>query len=160
MLVFSSVRVRLLVGSFCASALLVTLPATRATAADPAATFDQRRMEPEPSTPSDWAFTIGAGVLVEPEYEGAESYSVSPVPFISIAYGEWFELNPEGLSAKVVEIGDLRLDALVGYDLGRDEDDGDKLKGLGDIDFGVTVGGRLSYEIAGVELFTEVKKDD
>ncbi len=157
MLFLSSVRVRLLVGGFCASALLVTLHAIPATAADPA-TFDQGRMEPEPSMPSGWTFTVGAGVMVEPEYEGAESYSVIPVPFISIAYEDWFEFNPEGLSAKVVETGDLRLDALVGYDLGRDEDDGDKLRGLGDIDFGVTVGGRLSYEIGGVELFTEVKK--
>lgn len=131
---------------------------TRAAAAD-AAGFDTARLSPDPAAaPSMWKIVVGAGGILQPEFEGADSYSVIPVPLVSITYGDWVEIDPEGLSATIAEANGLGVDVLVGYELGRSEDDDERLRGLGDIDFGVTAGARLRYEIEPVSLFASVKK--
>ena len=43
--------------------------------------------------------------------------------------------------------------ALGGYRFGRDEDDADRLKGLGDVDGGLVVGGYAAYNFGGVKPF-------
>ncbi|WP_457579680.1 MipA/OmpV family protein [Ensifer canadensis] len=130
-----------------------------ATAAD-AVAFDNARLSPDqaPTPPSMWKFVVGAGGIIQPEFEGADRYSVTPVPFVSVTYGDWVEINPEGLSATIAEVNALSVDVLVGYELGRSEDDDERLRGLDDIDFGVTAGARLRYEIEPLSLFAAVRK--
>lgn len=131
---------------------------TPAAAAD-AAGFDTTRLSPDQAAaPSMWKVVVGAGGIIQPEFEGADSYSVIPVPLVSITYGDWVEIDPEGLSATIAEANGLAVDLLVGYELGRSEDDDERLRGLGDIDFGVTAGTRLRYEIEPLSLFATVKK--
>lgn len=136
--------------------LLLDVPAAAADAVG----FDGARLSPDPAAapPSMWKIVVGAGGILQPEFEGADSYSVIPVPLVSITYGDWVEIDPEGLSATIADIDHFAVDLLVGYELGRAEDDDERLRGLGDIDFGVTAGARLRYEIEPLSLFVSAEK--
>ncbi len=144
---------RLFLTSFC----LFAVPADPAAAAD-ATSFDEARLSPDQAPHSKWKIVVGAGGIIQPEFEGADSYSVTPIPLVSITYGDWVEVDPEGLAATVADVNNFAVDVLVGYELGRSEDDDVRLRGLGDIDFGVSAGARLRYEIEPFSLFAAVKK--
>lgn len=117
--------------------------------------FDNARFENEPVKPS-WTLIIGAGGIYEPEYEGSDEFKVSPVPFVVFTYGDWLEIDPRGVTITPFEHNGFSLSGKVGYESGRDEDDGDRLRGLGDIDFAATVGAKASYEWGPMELYAEV----
>ncbi|MEM1046176.1 MAG: MipA/OmpV family protein [Pseudomonadota bacterium] len=105
-----------------------------------------------------FSLAIGAGVLVEPDYEGSSDFTFLPIPYVSLQYRDWFELDPTGASVRLSKWNGFALEGQVGYDLGRDEDDADILRGLGNIDFGVTVAGRASYEIGPLEAFASLQR--
>ncbi len=83
----------------------------------------------------DWHVTVGAGALVVPEYQGGEEYEFIPVPYIDIRYRDRVELNPfDGLRFNALQNEALTLGVGLGADFGRDDDDADRLRGLGDVD--------------------------
>ncbi|MBX2833856.1 MAG: MipA/OmpV family protein [Micavibrio sp.] len=83
----------------------------------------------------DWRVSLGAGVLVKPEYEGAEDYEALPLPYIDIDYKDLITFNPfEGLRYHAFKENGVTLGAGLGYDFGREEGDSDHLRGLGDVD--------------------------
>lgn len=108
----------------------------------------------------EWSGMIGAGVALSPEYDGAKNYDVKPVPNISLewentpsgtdAMGGIFaapetgfglygaSLDPlKGLQVEFfntpVGTQDLSASIGVGYNMGRDQNDSDALRGMGDI---------------------------
>jgi len=93
----------------------------------------------------------GGFVAVSPKYEGSDEYRVVGAPFIFPSFGSASNI------VDVRGIDDVRLKLfknrwmvagpLAGYQFGRDEEDGDKLVGLGDIDGGFVVGA-----FAGIKL--------
>lgn len=134
-------------------------------------------------------FTLGAGVGVGPDYEGAEDYGVGALPMIGVEWtdddttaegpvegtelqlglhGAYFSL-PEGVGIDFLKLrsGDHVLTGGVGlsYDFGRDAGDNDGLTGMGDID-GYAVGTiGLSYEtnfglFAGLGVHQSLSGDD
>lgn len=133
--------------------------ASEASAADQTISNDS----PEPSFDSgrfdntkpkhDWTLIVGAGASYEPKYEGSEEFEVSPIPFVVFTYGDWLEINPGGISVTPYKDNGFSISGNVGYETGREEDDGDRLRGLGDIDFAATVGAKLAYEWGPVELY-------
>lgn len=111
-----------------------------------------------PVNDGDWSVTgvrVGGKLSVKPKYEGSSEYEVGGLPFIFpvISGGAGFS----GLASRVdvrglddVRFALLRRDGfvagpVVGYSQGRDEDDGDLLEGLGDIDGGAVAGGFVGY---------------
>ncbi|PYE86590.1 MipA/OmpV family protein [Phyllobacterium leguminum] len=104
----------------------------------------------------DWSLIVGGGGAYKPKYEGSDEFEVSPIPFIIFKYGDWLEIDPGGVSVTVLDTNGFTLDAKVGYESGRDEDDGDRLKGLGEIDAGATVGAKLAYDLGPVELYAGI----
>ncbi|MFN0194150.1 MAG: MipA/OmpV family protein [Aestuariivirga sp.] len=91
--------------------------------------------------PGDWSVTVGAGAGARPEYEGGKSIDVSPIPLLDIRVRpNWTLLDTvylstnDGLGAVFFNNRDFKLGASLGYDFGRDEDDSDRLSGLGEID--------------------------
>ncbi|MBS4047697.1 MAG: MipA/OmpV family protein [Alphaproteobacteria bacterium] len=114
----------------------------------------------------DWDIRIGAGALYQPEYEGSDDYEVSPLPLLMINYRDLVFLRGTTLGANVFTwqgprpSDKLQVGPLVRYQFGRDEDDSDDLRGMGDIDAAVELGGFLTYGIgpwtAGVTLFQDV----
>ncbi|MGI2034661.1 MipA/OmpV family protein [Rhizobium panacihumi] len=121
----------------------------------PEPAFDQERFNNE-KPHRDWSLIIGAGAIYAPEYEGGDKLEVSPVPLVVFNYGDWLEIDPRGVTVTAIQQNGLKLAARVGYESGRDQDDADRLRGLGDIDFAATVGAKASYEWDGFEIFATV----
>jgi len=102
------------------------------------------------SLPAQWQ--VGGMAVVAPKYEGSKEYRVFGFPL----------LIPDGYDASdrvsVANIDDIRFRLLnasgfevgpvVGYRFGRDEDDGNRLTGMGDIDGGIVVGAYAGYRFA------------
>lgn len=146
----SAIGASLAIGAFSSAAL-----AADAMDQAPEPAFDNTRFEPQQVEPK-WGLIIGAGAMYEPEYEGSGDFKVSPIPAIIITYGDWLSIDPRGLSVTVFEHSGFSLAGKVGYEMGRDEDDSDRLRGLGDIDFAATVGAKAAYKWKGLEIYAEI----
>jgi outer membrane scaffolding protein for murein synthesis (MipA/OmpV family) len=129
--------------------------AADATDQAPDPTFDDTRFEPQQAEPK-WGLIIGAGAMYAPEYEGSGDFKVTPIPAVIITYSDWLTIDPRGVSVTVLEHNGFSLAGKVGYEMGRDEDDGDRLRGLGDIDFAATVGAKAAYKWEGLEIYAEL----
>lgn len=103
---------------------------------------------------------VGGAATVGPKYEGSKEYEVRGFPIIAPAG------TPGGTDAGFVQfrgIDDIRFRALhsngfefgplAGYRFGRDEDDADRLTGLGDVDGGVVVGAYAAYDFGFLKPF-------
>ncbi|WP_088348543.1 MULTISPECIES: MipA/OmpV family protein [Rhodomicrobium] len=95
---------------------------------------------------------VGGILIVKPKYEGSKEYDVIGFPYILPSFsgtpGFFSRIDARGLDDvrfKVIDRDGFVAGPLAGYNLGRDEDDGDRLEGLGDIDGGVVVGGFVGY---------------
>ena len=83
----------------------------------------------------DWDIRIGAGARYVAKYEGSDEMKTRALPLIDIRWKDRVFLNPrDGLGLRVYDEGGLTVSAGVGYAFGRDESDGDALRGMGDID--------------------------
>ncbi|KXG84149.1 MipA/OmpV family protein [Agrobacterium bohemicum] len=122
---------------------------------NPEPSFDQNRFHNEAGSP-DWSLVIGGGGMYRPEYEGSEKLQINPVPVVLFTYGEWLKIDPSGISVRAFERDGFSLSGKVGYEMGRDEDDADRLNGLGDIDLAATIGARAAYVWNGIELYAEL----
>lgn len=105
-----------------------------------------------------WGFTVGGFAGFAPVYEGSDKYRFVGYPLIIPKfYGD----NHDPLAAPRITfkgIDDVRVSVfrygafdagpVVGYHFGRDEDDADRLAGIGDIDGGFNVGGFAALRMA------------
>lgn len=153
---------RRLLASALSVSLLLAGSGSTALAADASLTgqppeppFDQERFNDE-KPQRNWSLILGAGAIYEPEYEGGDEFAITPVPFVVFTYGEWLEIDPRGVTITPFRHEGFALSGKVGYEGGRDEDDADRLKGLGDIDFAATVGAKASYNWNGFEVYAAV----
>ena len=112
---------------------------------------------PDPSR--RWSATLGVGALVAPEYEGSDKMEVRPLPLIdarwTVGYPgmqQVFLSTEQGLGVQFFDIGGFSLAASVNYDPGRDQDDGDRLRGLGDIDPGASLRLTGAYRYQGFRV--------
>lgn len=137
-----------------AIALAVTSASVLALAA-PALAADPVPFEPapvvEPAPAPQRSVLLGIGVTVAPLYEGSDEYRVAPFPIIAPDLGgdgpRRFEFRAlDDIRLTAVRFGGLSVGALGGYRFGREEDDADLLRGLGDVDGGVVLGGFLGYD--------------
>ncbi|MGF9694299.1 MipA/OmpV family protein [Rhizobium sp. 0TCS1.26] len=142
--------------------LILAASASIANAADtgladqsPEPPFDQERFNAEPPV-RNWSLIVGAGGSYSPKYEGSDKFEVSPLPVVVFTYGDWLEIDPGGVTVTAYQRDGFALAGRVGYETGRDQDDDDRLRGLGDIDFAATVGAKASYTWQGLELYATV----
>jgi outer membrane scaffolding protein for murein synthesis (MipA/OmpV family) len=119
----------------------------------------------QPAASKDWDIRIGAGALYQPEYEGSDEFKVSPLPLVMVSYRDLVFLRGTTLGANAFTwqgprpSDKLQVGPLVRYQFGRDEDDSDDLRGMGDIDAAVEVGGFLTYGIGPWSLGATLFKD-
>lgn len=114
----------------------------------------------------DWDITIGGGGVLQPDYEGSDEYKVSPLPYVNIKYKDLVFLRGPMLGANLLTMqgprpGDkLQIGPLIRYQMGREADDNDALRGLGDIDAGFELGGFITYGVGpwsvGVTAFQDI----
>ena len=107
----------------------------------------------------NWKFSVGAVVGVKPDYEGSDDYEFAWAPDLKVSWRDIIFLR--GKSLRVVYRNDrLKAGALVAAEGGRDEDDNNALRGLGDVDSGVAAGAFLDYKlIKRVTLKTEFRQE-
>ena len=110
--------------------------------------------------------TLGAAAIIKPKYEGSNEHEVIPIPIIIPKFTE----NPNDDSAvtevrkrvKFRGLDDIRIrvlggerfqvGAVTGYITKRDQDDGDLLRGLGDIDGGLVLGAYSAFTLGAFTL--------
>ncbi|GGF65092.1 MltA-interacting MipA family protein [Azorhizobium oxalatiphilum] len=107
---------------------------------------------------AEWKVVLGGGAMIAPKYEGSDEYEVSPVPFVSASFGDLVKLDPRGLSVNLYKADGFTFSGRLGYDGGRQQDDSDHLRGLGDIDAGAVVGAKVAYAIGQVELYAALNR--
>ncbi|WP_052261719.1 MipA/OmpV family protein [Leisingera sp. ANG-M1] len=106
----------------------------------------------------DWEGSIGAGVFWEPEYLGSSESTTSGFPMFELTWRDRLFIGPGGIGGYVFNSDDFKLSAAIGYDEGRKENDSTFLRGLGDIDGGITYNLGLEYEFGPVTPYLEVTK--
>lgn len=117
----------------------------------------------------DWQFTLGAGGFIEPDYEGSNNYDVNPMPLVEINWRDRVVLTTRGMAGPGIEVYPFRgefagdnewwIGAAAGYGFGRDEKDNPVLRGLGDLNFGVTAALAAGIEIGPVDFELSVLRD-
>lgn len=101
---------------------------------------------------------LGGGVMFQPEYEGSDKFAVLPVPLLSFSFNESINVDPMGLEFTVFRRDNLSFRLALQHEGGRDEDDSDYLKGMGDVDSGFKLGGTVNYNIGPMEIYGTVEK--
>jgi MipA family protein len=105
--------------------------------------------------PSGTTVTIGVSGVYEPKYEGSKSGEFNVLPIIkfgstggSDAKGPFGSVDARGLDdigVGILNNGPFEMGPAFGYRMDREESDGAKLRGLGDVDGGFLVGGYAKY---------------
>lgn len=111
---------------------------------------------------AEWSFSLGAGVMYAPDYEGSNDYKVTALPIVELSWRDRVRLTTKGgpgLIATAFKADGFQVDVGVRYNFGRDEDDNKALKGLGDLGGGAIGSVRLGYDIGPVGLGMEVARD-
>ncbi|GHV57686.1 MltA-interacting MipA family protein [Deltaproteobacteria bacterium] len=119
--------------------ILAALAAALAWPAVPAARGEDER---------GFTAALGAAVLVQPEFEGSNRYEAQALPVVYLRWGRAF-LSVErglGLELDVLDNHMLTVAPALRYRLGRDQDDSELLRGLGNIDGGLEVGGTVLFQ--------------
>jgi outer membrane scaffolding protein for murein synthesis (MipA/OmpV family) len=92
---------------------------------------------------------IGGFAVVAPTYEGSEDYEVKGFPLIApaggLGEGRVQFRGPDDLRFRVLDVDGFEAGPLIGYRFSREEDDAERLRGLGDVDGGLVVGGYAAY---------------
>ena len=103
--------------------------------------------------PAGTIVTVGAVAIAQPKYEGGKDYEVTgapvikfdgPNPFGSFLRVDARNINDVGLG--LLNVGSFSAGPALGYRFDREEDDGRRLRGLGDVDGGLLVGGFARYD--------------
>lgn len=106
--------------------------------------------------PPDWRINVGLGAVYSPVYEGADEYGLSVFPDVRVNYkDEFFASVPEGVGYNVINKNGWKAGPIAKVKFGRDEDDGgsifrisgetDDLRGMGDVDDTLELGGFAQY---------------
>ncbi len=111
----------------------------------------------KPETPKGWSFSVGAGMLYAPSYEGDDEGRLSALPNVQVTYADkFFASVNEGIGYNVIHHKGFKAGPVLKYNFGRDEDgsnsfaitgdDTNDLRGLGDVDGSVEIGGYIEYK--------------
>jgi outer membrane scaffolding protein for murein synthesis (MipA/OmpV family) len=104
--------------------------------------IDQGESLPMRPGQTPWTLTLGAFGGVGADYEGSNDYRFFGAPVVDLRYRDLFFLSVrDGLGVSLVRIGGFTAGPMVRVRFGRDQDDNDALKGLGDV--GPTIEGGL-----------------
>lgn len=143
--------------AICAGALISAKPASAADLGGYGGYKDGNQ-----AVADEWAVTglkVGGLLLIQPSYEGSDEYDVYGIPYIFPIFGDgagpgfFSRIDARALDDirfKLIERDGFFAGPLAGYNLGRDEDDGDLLDGLGDVDGGIVGGAFVGYKVGAV----------
>lgn len=141
-----------------ALAAVPNLPPVAPASAAGSAKVAQTSVSPTPA--SDWAFELGAIGVFRPDYEGSNDYEVSPFPLVGVSWKDTISLSTrDGLQGKVRLGGGFSVTGGLGFWLGREEDDNDALRGLGDLSGNAIATLGLDYQWQRFQLGAKLAQD-
>jgi len=107
----------------------------------------------------DWTFTIGAAGFYAPEFQGSKDYAFVAVPDLKVEYRDRFFASMfEGVGYNIVNSEGWRIGPIAKYAFGRDEDDHVALRGLGDVDDTIELGGFAQYSFDPFSVKLEMRQ--
>lgn len=99
----------------------------------------------------------GGIAIVKPKFEGSKDYEVVGAPIVGPAGGDGNGVvqfkGIDDLRFRLLDHAGFEAGPLVGYRFGRDEDDADRLDGLGDVDGGLVAGGFVAFRMGLLKPF-------
>lgn len=101
--------------------------------------------------------SVGVGVISRPEFVGSDKNTAQALPMINISYGQFFLSSTRGLGYNIISNDTWSVAPTLNYRFGRDQDDSDLLRGLGDVDGGAELGGRISWHPFPVALVLDAR---
>ena len=133
--------------------LLLLLTGTCAASDDPDQVAVLRNVDPlddtpgieAPLEPEVWDIRLGLLTAVHPDYAGSDDYETSLAPYFRINWKDTIVLGGRSVRARIYDRQGFSVGPLARLRGGRDEDDNDDLRGLGDDDRAVEVGGFARY---------------
>ena len=116
-----------------------------------------------------WGLTVGAAALYAPAYDGDDSYRLSVLPNLQVTFGEsFFASVQEGIGYRWINSPHIRSGPIARVKFARSEEgeqsfaisgeDTDDLRGLGDVDASIELGGFFEYDIGSVTLSAEARQ--
>lgn len=105
---------------------------------------------------SDWSIMLGAGGGIGPKYEGSKKYVVGGIPLIDVSWKNRIFLGMRGLGVNAIATDTFKAGVAVAFQPGRDEKDGARLKGLGDIKDAAAIRGFADYTLSPIHFSADV----
>jgi len=133
----------------------------------PATVFAQEK-KPDSAKNDDWSFKLGVGGMYGSDYEGSDDYEVMALPLVDVTWRDIVSVGTiggPGIKVKVLKVkgptpqDELSVTTSLGYFMGRDADENDALKGLGDIDANMTAGLGLEYKFNQFSFNADLQQD-
>jgi outer membrane scaffolding protein for murein synthesis (MipA/OmpV family) len=107
----------------------------------------------------EWRATVGAGAMLQPNYEGAKRYKAEPSGIIDLRYRDTFFLSDgEGIGVNLLHGPGYRAGVAVSYDLGRDTHDDPRMRHLPNIGFAPEPKLFAQYFLVPVVLTVDLRK--
>lgn len=106
-----------------------------------------------------FGLSIGGFAIVAPKYEGSRDYRVTGFPVVFPSFGAGSLAGRvefkgvDDIRYRLIDNNGFEAGPLLGWRFGREEDDGDRLRGLGDIDGGLVAGGYVAYRMGAFRPF-------
>lgn len=147
--------------TFTLGLLGMVAPLTTAHAGDPPqdSSIEPSWFESAGRQAAEWNVILGAGVRVEPKFEGSKDFTIIPLPMVSAEFGQYVSVDSMGLTINAWQYEGLSVKGRLGYDLGRDSDDAKHLDGLGDIGASAVLGVDFVYELMPLEFKLSLDKN-
>lgn len=106
-----------------------------------------------------WAFSLGVVGGLSPDYEGSDDYEFGFGPDIALSWQDRVFFKGKSLGANLFKTDNIKAGPILSWTSGRDEDDNDKLEGLGDVDSSIEAGGFIAYRMKPMRFRLEVRQD-
>lgn len=124
----------------------------------------QARAQSREDEGNDWQVMLGAGAIYTPDFEGSDEFEVQPFPFISVEYRDLAyirgpEIGVNIIRLKATEEFSIKAGPLARYRRDRKEKRNKDLRGLGDVDTAIEVGGALAFEYRQAWVRLSLAKD-
>ena len=108
---------------------------------------------------SNWLLSIGLAGGASPDYEGSDDYEFGFAPYIGISWRDRIFYRGKSLGANLFKGNNFKAGPILSWTSGRNEDDNDRLEGLGDVDGSVEAGGFVSYRSESLRFKLEARQD-
>ena len=112
----------------------------------------------------DWQVMLGAGAIYAPDYEGSDEFEIQPFPFIAVEYRDIAYIRGPEIGVNVIRLQatedfSIKAGPLARYRRDRPEDRNAALRGLGDVDMAIELGGALALEYRQAWVRVSLAKD-